>query len=446
MKRLLTLCFSVVTLIGFSTSAFADIEFWTDQTQSDRVKTIRLLAEIFESLNPDIKVKVVPVDENDLASQMAAASAANKLPDIFFLFYEFMLAFGNEGMLDSAAAKEIIEATGKSRFYRGALQLLESPQKGVYYAVPFDGWIQGIWYRADWFKKAGLAPPTTWDNIMKAAKYFYQPSKNQYGILIGTKPENYSEQVFTQFAISNNVSQFDSKGRLVFNSPQTLETLEFYKELAKYNPPGPQTWRARDYYLQGKLAMFFYSTYIMDDLALAEVAKGSLTKDHFKELSGGTFDVNLVKNTDMVSTIQHKQPAGYGVVKAFGIINKRGGKRSEAIRFAKFLLEKSSYITYLHIQPGGLNPMLRDIGRDEAYLNDPRGIFKSYGEEKIQEILSGFDSIKTFSVVDGKTYPLAGQFFAKKIIPRMIYSTIFENVPTQKALATAEKEMKSLMK
>ena len=50
------------------------------------------------------------------------------------------------------------------------------------------------------------------------------------------------------------------------------EAVEYYAELAKYNPPGPQTWRARDYYLQGKLAMFYYSTYIMDDLALAEVA------------------------------------------------------------------------------------------------------------------------------------------------------------------------------
>lgn len=446
MKRLLTCLLGVLMLSSVSISAFADIEFWTDQTQSDRVKTIRLLAEIFESLNPGIKVNVVPVDENDLGSQMAAASAANKLPDIFQAGYEFMLAFGNEGLLDSKAAETIINETGKDRFFKGALQLLESPRKGVYYAVPYDGWIQGIWYRADWFKKAGLQPPTTWDRIMKAAKYFYNPAKNQYGVLIGTKPENYSEQVFTQFAISNNVSQFDNRGRLVFNSPQTLETLKYYKELAKYNPPGPQTWRARDYYLQGKLAMFFYSTYIMDDLALAEVAKGSLTSEHFKELKGGTFDVDLVKNTDMVSAITKEQPAGYGVVKAFGFVNKKGQDRSEVLAFARFLLEKSSYITYLHIQPGGLNPMLRDIASDPAYLDDPRGIFKSYGEDKIQEILSGFDSIKTFSVVDGKTYPMAGQFFAKKIIPRMIYSTIFENVPPEQALAKAEKEMMSLMK
>ena len=38
--------------------------------------------------------------------------------------------------------------------------------------------------------------------------------------------------------------------------------------LAKYNPPGPQNWRARDYYLQGKMGMFFYSTYTNGEIRI----------------------------------------------------------------------------------------------------------------------------------------------------------------------------------
>ena len=58
----------------------ATIEFWTTETQSDRIKTIQLLMDTFQALNPEVAVKLVPVDENDMPSQMAAASAAGALP------------------------------------------------------------------------------------------------------------------------------------------------------------------------------------------------------------------------------------------------------------------------------------------------------------------------------------------------------------------------------
>ena len=53
------------------------IEFWTTQTQSDRMSTIQLLADTFQAINPDIQVVIVPVDENDMPKQVASASAAS---------------------------------------------------------------------------------------------------------------------------------------------------------------------------------------------------------------------------------------------------------------------------------------------------------------------------------------------------------------------------------
>ncbi|MDN3685159.1 extracellular solute-binding protein [Vibrio sinaloensis] len=76
-----------------------------------------------------------------------------------------------------------------------------------------------MWYRADWFKEAGLEPPTTWESIeKKRLSTSTNQSKNQYGILIGTKADSYAEQVYTQFALSNDAGQFDKEGNLVFNS------------------------------------------------------------------------------------------------------------------------------------------------------------------------------------------------------------------------------------
>jgi multiple sugar transport system substrate-binding protein len=422
------------------------IEFWTTETQSDRMKTIQLLMDTFQALNSDITVKLVPVDENDMPSQMAAASAAGNLPGLIEGSSELMLAFGEEGILDIKGATAMVEKIGKDRFYLGALKMVETPDLGNYYGLPYHGWVQGIWYRADWFKEAGLPPPNTWENILHAAKTFYKPEKNQYGILVGTKAENYAEQCFTHFALSNKAAEFNSKGDLIFNSKEMLETLEYYAELAKYNPPGPQTWRARDYYLQGKMAMFFYSTYIMDDLALAEVAAGSLTNKNFPELKGSTFDQKLVDNTRVATTITKTQSGGYGTMVALALVDQKDSAKNEAAqKLVAFMYEPSSYVTFLHMSPGGMNPMLRDIAGTPEYLNDPKGIFKRYGREKIEEIIAGLDSMGSFTIVGGKTFPASGKIFAKQIIPRMIYSVTIEGMDPKKAIVWAEKEMQKVI-
>jgi len=85
-----------------------EITFWTTQTQSDRMKTIQLLVDTFQALNSDITVKLVPVDENDMPSQMAAASAAGNLPGLIEGSSELMLAFGEEGILYIKGATKMV--------------------------------------------------------------------------------------------------------------------------------------------------------------------------------------------------------------------------------------------------------------------------------------------------------------------------------------------------
>ncbi|MBN2418773.1 MAG: extracellular solute-binding protein [Deltaproteobacteria bacterium] len=445
-KKLITIFFFILILSANSAPAVT-IEFWTTETQSDRIKTIELLMDTFQALNPEITVKLIPVDENDLPPQVAAAVAAGNLPHIIEVGSELTIAFGEEGILDIPLTSQIINRIGQKRFYKGALKMLSAPEEGKYYGLPYHGWVQGIWYRKDWFKEKNLNPPDTWENILKAAKALHKPEDNRYGILVGTKPEVYTEQCFTHFALSNGVSEFNIKGELVFNSPETLETLKFYRQLAEFNPPGPQSWRARDYYLQGKMAMFFYSTYIMDDLALAEIAAGSLTSDHFSELKGGAFDPELVKNTGVVPIIKGKKPAGYGSIIGLGIIKKQSEKEKNAVKkLVEFMYEPYSYITFLHMAPGGMNPVLRDIATMPEYLNDPKGIFKRYGSEKVAAVIEGLDSIGSFTSVNGRSFPQSGKIYSKMIIPQMIYSVTIEGKSPEEALERATNEMKKVLK
>ena len=422
------------------------IDFWTTQTQSDRMATIQVLIDTFEALNPNISINLVAVDENEMATQINTAAAAGTLPGMIESAAENAVAFGSEGLLNEQAITKVINDIGKEKFYAGTLRLNETASKGSYYAVPFHGWVQGLWYRSDWFEEAGLNPPSTWEDIRKAAEYFYQPDENQYGILVGTKAEAYAEQCFTQIAMANGAQLFNADGSLIFNSPEMQEAVEYYTKLAEFTPPGPQSWRARDYYLQGKMAMFFYSTYIMDDLALEENAADSLSSENFADLEGKSFDPQLVQNTRLAATISNTQDAGYGTIVSFGIPAHGDQQKIDAAqRFIKYLFTPNAYITWLHMAPGGMNPVLKDIATNARFQNDPKGIFQHYGAEKMAEIIQGLDAIETFSIVDGKRMAEASTIYSKQIIPQMIYKITQEGMSVEKAMDWAENEMRKVM-
>lgn len=455
MKRLVFLLFGFALLFPVqvfaagggeaSTSEPVEFDFWTTQTQSDRMATIQVLIDTYSAINPNVTINLVPVDENDIPTQMNAAAAAGTLPGLVEMGAENAVTFGAEGYMDKAATAALVEEIGADNFYSGVLRLV-SDGEGGYYALPYHGWIQGIWYRSDWFEEAGLDPPNSWENIREAAEYFYRPDENQYGILVGTTAETFTEQCFTPIAMSNGAALFDRDGNLVFNSPEMKEAVEFYAELAQYNPPGPQTWRARDYYLQGKMAMFFYSTYIMDDLALAEVAAGSLTNENFENLEGASFDPDLADNTKLAPIISNSRDAGYGVVVTMGLTEQEDpAVTSAAAKFLRYLYTQNAYITFLHMAPGGMNPTLKEIATNPRFQNDPKGIFANYGPEKMAEIISGMNEIQTFSIVDGRRIEAASAIFSNQIIPQMLFAITQEGAAVDRAMENAEQAMMDII-
>lgn len=444
-KVILVLVLSMLPLSVFGASEKGvEIEFWTTDTQQDRIKVIELMADTFEVLT-DNKVTVVPVAESEFAAQLAKASGANAMPVVIHSGSELLSSFGETGLVDRQATTSVIKSIGENKFYLGALKQLQAPDKS-YNAVPLYGWVQGLWYRSDMFKKSKLNPPETWDDILVAAKHFNNPKEGFYGILIPSDLDQFSEQVFTQIALSNNAQMFNSKGELVFNSKQMVEALAFYTELAKYSPPGKQTWRARDYYIQNRMAMFPYSTFIMDDLALAESAANSLTSENFDGLKGASFDKNLVKNTKMVPVIKNKQSASYGQITGVAILKEKDTRKTEAAKeWIMFIEEKDNLISWGHSALGGANPAIKSVATSKDYLNDPRGVFVRYGRAKMSEIVSGMDNIQKFNVVDGKVYPEANIIFSKMIIAQMIQKTVLQGESPEKAVAWAHKEMAKIV-
>ena len=183
---------------------------------------------------------VVPVTESSLGERMTAAFAAGDLPDVVFHPVNYTIGWAEAGILDTAAATEAVANLGVDTFGAGALALMA--YEGENTAVPTDGWTQLLLYRADLFAERGLAAPTSYETILEAARALHDPP-NMYGFVAATDPsQDYMMQVVEHLALANGVQLVDDDGNVTIDTPEFVEFLEFYKELAELSPPGNLYW------------------------------------------------------------------------------------------------------------------------------------------------------------------------------------------------------------
>jgi multiple sugar transport system substrate-binding protein len=261
MRRTLSL---IVALLVLSLASAQSLTFWTTEEQPERMAVQEEIAADFEAAT-GISVDVVPVTESQLSERMTAAFAAGDLPDVVFHPVNYSLGWAEAGILDTAAATEVIADLGRATFGSGTLELVAFGDETA--AVPMDGWTQLLLYRADLFEAQGLEPPTSYEAILAAIDALHDPP-NMYGFVSATDPsQDYFMQVFEHFALANGVQLVDDAGDITLDTPAMRETLEFYQALADASPPGNLYWlQSREIYQDGSAAMIVWSPFILTSL------------------------------------------------------------------------------------------------------------------------------------------------------------------------------------
>jgi multiple sugar transport system substrate-binding protein len=108
----------------------------------------------------------------------------------------------------------------------------------TYFALPYVGNAQLFFYRGDLFSKYALAPPQTWDDVLRAARTIGEKEK-MFGYVMRAAPGNAVVADFMPllWAFGGDVLSSDGKSA-VCDSPAGVEALRFMLELGKYSPPG----------------------------------------------------------------------------------------------------------------------------------------------------------------------------------------------------------------
>ncbi|MGC3937353.1 ABC transporter substrate-binding protein [Roseobacter sp. EG26] len=398
-----------------------NLRFWTTEEQPERLERQEQMAADFAAASGHT-VEVIPVTESDLGTRATAAFAAGDLPDVIYHPLQYALPWADAGILDTDAATDVIEDLGEKTFAPGALAMAATSDG--FASVPVDGWTQMLVYRADKFEENGLAPPTTYANVLAAVEKLHNPPE-MYGFVAATKiDENFMSQVLEHVFLANGVSPVGPDGVQPLDEAKTVEVLEFYKAISEASPPGDLYWdQSRTLYFSGNAAMIIWSPFILDELAgLRDSAPPTINDDpQSRDLAAAT---GIVTNFAGPS---NPDGAAWGDVRYFGITSD--AETDAAMEFVQFSMNEG-YGQTLSIAPEGKFPVRRgteedpskfstlwaglDVGVDrKAPLGD------LYEQAMIDEIVGGLDVAQRWGVSDGQL-AVASKIINSQVINRFV--------------------------
>lgn len=397
------------------------IEFMHSSVEQERLAVINKLISKFEKENPNITVKGVPVEEDSYNTKIVTLANSGKLPAVLEVGQDYAKVMDKDELIDKDAVKSIIDKVGKDNYYAGALKLMGTEDGKSYTGAPISGWVQGIWYNKEMLKAKGFDEPKNWDDVMKIAKAFTDKGNKKYGIALPTVEGGFSEQAFSQFALSNNANVFDAQGKLTINTPEMKAALAYYKELSKYTMPGSNdTTEVKDAFMNKTVPMAVYSTYILPSV----------------------YEAKEANNIGFAIPTQ-KTKAVFGTVSALTISSGLDDNQKKAAeKFVTFMSKHENMTSWVLMSPGGAQPVSKLVTDDADYQANE--VVKAFGPLS-SEIAASFNDIQVFGLVGGKNFLKMGDVTSSGAIPKMVNSVTVGNKDVDSELKNAEKTIKGVL-
>lgn len=397
------------------------IQFMHSSVEQDRLATITKLINKFEKENPNIDVKQVPVEENNYNTKIITLAKSGKLPEVLEVGQDYARVMDKDRLIDNSAVSKIIKEVGKDEYYQGALNLVRTQNGKSYTGVPITGWVQGIWYNKQALRSKGFSEPQNWNDLLKIAKAFTNKNTKHYGIGLPTVEGEFSEQAFSQFALSNNANILDNKGNVVIKSSKMKEAISYYKELSKYTMPGSNdTTEVSDAFMNKTVPMIVYSTYILPSV--------------YKNGNAKNIGFAIPKN---------KTKAVYGTVSALTITSGlSNAQKTAAKKFVRFMSQPENTTEWVLMSPGGAQPVNKEVVENKKYQNNK--IIKSFGKLSL-EIARSYNNIQVFGLVNGKNFSKMGDITSSGAISKLVNGVTVGNDNINSAVNDANRLITSTL-
>jgi multiple sugar transport system substrate-binding protein len=266
------------------------VVFWQFDSADTFVTAWKAAIADFEKQNPGIDVKMEIVPWDGALQKLTTAAATNATPDVSMLGNNVVAQFQALDALEpldpyiaqwSQEAGEDVTKDywpGDELYYR---------LDGKWWGAPMFDETRALYYRKDLFKKAGLTPPRTWEEMVAAARKLTTGGVYGWGLPQGKAFETL--QTFAPVYLAYGARMLRD-GKCGFETPEFYEALELYTSVykEKLTPPDSPNYNGADLENQmraGKLAMLISGPWF--HAQLKEDAPDMLAKLGIAELPSG---------------------------------------------------------------------------------------------------------------------------------------------------------------
>lgn len=213
-------------------------------TSPERTAVLRAIADKFEEENKNVKVEIISPPLEGADQKISQMLMAKQPLDVVEVREQTAAQFINNQWL--APLDTYMETwEGKDTLTPAAKSALSQIGDKAY-LIPYGFYQRLLFYRADWFKDAGLQPPKTYEDIYKAGKVLTDPSKNRYGWSFrgGKGGVNMMDMLYWAYIGNDKLAAptaayflKDGNGKTIFSTPEAKQALEFNKKLYKDTAP-----------------------------------------------------------------------------------------------------------------------------------------------------------------------------------------------------------------
>jgi multiple sugar transport system substrate-binding protein len=400
------------------------IRFWTTQSAPLQQDAYKAIFKAFEATNPGLNVAIELVSDNDAWPKITAAFAGGDVPDLVAHFVgPSVITLHAKGLVEPM--DEVIKAVGEDAFFANARDIYKD--KDGYFATCISNNSQVMWYRKDLLEAAGMKVPVYWDELTAVAK---ATTKN--GVFGACLP--YGKVGFANRFVFMLIQQ--AGGNVIapdlsvaFDSPETVATFEWLKEMYQYCPPGSAGYSFGDVlgaYVSGRVATAVYSGRPLINVSTDNPSLGDKISCAFFPYRRGGQD--------------------YGLCAFDSLIIPKGAKNvAEARKLAAWMYRPDSYIRFLHATPGHHLPVLKSVAQSPAYSDQP--LLKKYAHEI--EVMTASTARSRNEIKPTDRHPFigkAGEITGSNIIAETLQKVVVEKTPTKLAVSWGADQIAKVMK
>ncbi|ABY21918.1 disaccharide-binding protein [Renibacterium salmoninarum ATCC 33209] len=175
-----------------------------------------------------VKVNLEVIGWNDLQTRIQTAVTSGQAPDVVNIGNTWASSLQATGAFMPYCDEEMKATGGADKFVKTALDTGGAPGQTAT-SVPLYGLAYGLYYNKTMFTAAGLQPPTTWEDMVSAAKKLTTGGVHGFALAAGSYTEN-AHFAFINSA-QNGAELFDKDAKPTFDSDGVVDGVKRYLDL-----------------------------------------------------------------------------------------------------------------------------------------------------------------------------------------------------------------------